>query len=107
LLEGTSLPAATAKTLLLNAGGNPLFLEETVRMLEAAGPGDLDALPVPTSLQSLIGSRLDQLPGGEKRLANNASVVGGVFWSGAVAHLGDASGDVEPGLHSLEHRDLI
>src|SRR5439155_16114 len=62
LLEDTTLSAATTETLLRNAGGNPLFLEETVRMLEATEPEDLDAMPVPTSLQALIGSRRDPAP---------------------------------------------
>ena len=107
LLEGLALPRETAETLLRNAGGNPLFLEETVRMLEAAAAEGAQEIPVPTSLQSLIGSRLDQLPGGEKRLTQHASVVGAVFWPGAVAHLDGDDGDIDSGLDALERRDLI
>ena len=49
--------------MLHNAAGNPLFLEETVRMvadakLDGLGAGDL---PIPQSLQALVGSRLDAL----------------------------------------------
>ena len=55
-----------AEQLLRNAGGNPLFLEETVRMLDDAGvldgEGDLNDVAVPTTLQAMIGSRLDSLP---------------------------------------------
>ena len=43
---------------------------------------------MPTSLQALIGSRLDRLGRPEKQVAQHASVVGSVFWAGAVAHLG-------------------
>ena len=108
-----------AAALIDNAGGNPLFLEETVRTLRDRGLVDPDRwrseevgeLPVPTSVQGLISSRLDQLESAEKRLAHHASVVGAVFWAGAVAHLGIEDGqppkDPRPGLASLERRDFV
>jgi predicted ATPase/class 3 adenylate cyclase len=97
------------ETVLRSAGGNPLFLEETVRMLSeqgALGADEPAELGVPDSLQALIASRLDQLPGSEKRLAQIGAVIGAVFWSGAVAHLG-GDGDVIQGLSELERRDLV
>jgi class 3 adenylate cyclase/tetratricopeptide (TPR) repeat protein len=108
-----------ASALIANAGGNPLFLEETVRMLRDQGLIDLERweseeageLPVPTSVQGLISSRLDRLKHGEKQLAHHASVVGPVFWAGAVAHLGGENGaqadDPRPGLGELERRDFV
>jgi tetratricopeptide (TPR) repeat protein len=108
-----------ASALIENAGGNPLFLEETVRTLRDRGLVDLERwssedvgeLPVPTNVQGLISSRLDQLDPSEKRLAHHASVVGAVFWAGAVAHVGieDAkpAPDPRPGLASLERRDFV
>jgi class 3 adenylate cyclase/tetratricopeptide (TPR) repeat protein len=108
-----------AETLITNAGGNPLFLEETVRMLRDRGlvdaerwrSADVGELPVPTSVQGLISSRLDRLEGGEKHLAHNAAVVGAIFWTGAVAHLGAQDGapppDLRPGLETLEQRDFV
>jgi len=112
--------APAADTLLRTAGGNPLFLEETVQAMHNAGmvddegwhlPDDTDELPTPTSLQGLIGSRLDQLARPEKRLAQNASVVGTVFWPGAVQHLQGEAVPPDPELvgklRSLEERDLV
>jgi class 3 adenylate cyclase/tetratricopeptide (TPR) repeat protein len=108
-----------AETLIANAGGNPLFLEETVRMLRDRGlvdierwrSADVGELPVPTSVQGLISSRLDRLDGGDKLLAHNAAVVGAVFWAGAVAHLGGHDGspaaDPRTGLDTLEQRDFV
>jgi class 3 adenylate cyclase/tetratricopeptide (TPR) repeat protein len=108
-----------ASALIENAGGNPLFLEETVRTLRDRGlvdaerwrSEDVGDLPVPTSVQGLISSRLDQLDPTEKKLAHHASVVGAAFWAGAVAHIGteDASpaADPRPGLASLERRDFV
>src|SRR5262245_34855824 len=108
-----------ASALIANAGGNPLFLEETVRMLREQGLIDLERwkseeageLPIPTSVQGLISSRLDRLAHDEKRLAHHASVIGPVFWAGAVAHLGGENGtqadDPRPGLGELERRDFV
>ena len=90
------------------AGGNPLFLEETVRMIAAAGEfADPEELPVPANLQALIASRLDQLEPGEKQLAQNASVIGTTFWPGAVAALNGLEGELEAGLAELERHDLV
>jgi tetratricopeptide (TPR) repeat protein len=120
-LTGDPALAATpfATALIENAGGNPLFLEETVRVLREQGLIDLERwqsdeageLPIPTSVQGLISSRLDRLAREEKLLAHHASVVGSVFWAGAVAHLGLENGapqdDPRPGLQELERRDFV
>ncbi|HJU37116.1 MAG TPA: AAA family ATPase [Gaiellaceae bacterium] len=108
-----------AEKLITNAGGNPLFLEETVRMLREEGLLDLERwqsdemsdVPIPTSVQGLISSRLDRLETKEKQLAHHAAVIGAVFWAGAVAHLGagdaPAPEDPRPGLSELERRDFV
>jgi len=104
-----TLPDEAREAILRNAGGNPLFLEETARMVSeqrAAGEDELSAIGVPDNLQALIASRLDQLPAWEKRLAQHGSVVGAVFWPGALAHL-DGGSDIDGGLRELERRDLI
>jgi class 3 adenylate cyclase/tetratricopeptide (TPR) repeat protein len=108
LLADTPVDSTQIQRLVRNAGGNPLFLEETVRMVaEAKGEGDLESLPVPETVQALIGSRLDGLPGADKRVAQQASVVGTVFWPGAVAHIGEFAGDLQPSLDTLERRDFV
>ncbi len=108
-----------AETLITNAGGNPLFLEETVRMLREEGllelerwqSGEMRDAPIPTTVQGLISSRLDRLDPKEKQLAHHASVIGAVFWAGAVARLGAADDaapeDPQPGLSELERRDFV
>jgi class 3 adenylate cyclase/tetratricopeptide (TPR) repeat protein len=103
--EGLQLPV---EKLLEAAGGNPLFLEETVRMLAEAGlSADGEDIPVPSTLQALIASRLDQLGPAEKRLAQNASVIGTTFWPGAVAAMNGLGGDLDQALAELERRDLV
>jgi class 3 adenylate cyclase/tetratricopeptide (TPR) repeat protein len=120
-LTGDSAFAETAfaETLITNAGGNPLFLQETVQMLRDEGLLDLERwqrdemsdVPIPTNVQGLISSRLDRLEPKEKLLAHHASVIGAVFWAGAVAQLSAAEGaapeDPGPGLAVLEHRDFV
>jgi class 3 adenylate cyclase/tetratricopeptide (TPR) repeat protein len=103
LLTSGAAPDESVGVLLRTAGGNPLFIEELARILIETGR--LEA--VPRSLQALIGSRLDELPSVEKRLAQHAAVVGDTFWPGAVAHLAEANGEVAPALESLERRDLV
>ena len=103
--------ASRFSRLLEKAGGNPLFLEETVRMLMdgelLSGDGDIDSIPIPSSLQALIGSRLDALPTAEKRAAQQASVVGAEFWLGAVEHLAGTDDDLEQRVDALERRDFV
>src|SRR5205823_13358151 len=68
-------------------------------------------VPIATSVQGLISSRLDRLAAKEKQLAHHASVIGAVFWAGAVAQLGAPEGgepeDPQPGLTELERRDFV
>ena len=109
-----------SETLLQSAGGNPLFLEETVQMLMDKGVVDAtgwhlkegEAVPIPSSLQALIGSRIDQLQPPERRVTQHASVVGNTFWPGAVAHLQDESATAADEqllrrIEVLERRDLV
>jgi tetratricopeptide (TPR) repeat protein len=80
-------------------------------MLAAAGAfsggADVGEIAVPTTLQALIGSRLDALPADDKRIAQHASVVGMVFWAGAVAELTSGSGELDDSLRSLEATEVI
>ncbi|MDX6549251.1 MAG: hypothetical protein QOG33_2801 [Gaiellales bacterium] len=118
LLEQTVLPAETQVTLLSRAEGNPLYAEEYVRMLIDRGflrhEGDRwrlaegAELPVPESVQGLIAARLDDLPAHEKRLLQDASVLGKVVWLGALAAMGGADRFmVEERLHALERREML
>jgi tetratricopeptide (TPR) repeat protein len=113
LLSGRAvIEAGQQAQLLAHAGGNPLYAEQYMQMLadQAAGA----QLPVPESVQGIIGARLDLLAPAEKRLLHDAAVIGKVFWPGAVAALGGIPGGGEPGevaleewRHALERRQFV
>ena len=106
LLERSVLPAETQQRLLDRAGGNPLYAEQFVRMLQER-PAGAD-VAVPETLQALIAARLDTLGSGRKTLLQDAAVVGKVFWSGAVAAVGSHDEPVvREGLHELVRRELV
>ncbi|HUP33070.1 MAG TPA: adenylate/guanylate cyclase domain-containing protein [Gaiellaceae bacterium] len=94
--------AEAADRLTKTAEGNPLFLEElAASLLEGAAEAD----QLPTNVRGIIAARLDTLPPHERALLLHASVVGKVFWRGALAA---AHGDtVDETLDGLEQRDLI
>ena len=82
--------------------GNPLFIEELAASLaERRKAGEL-----PTSIHGLIAARLDALPTPERSLLLDASVVGRIFWDGALEAI-EADRDTRALLGSLERRDLI
>ena len=51
--------------------------------------GSAENLELPVTLQGIIAARLDALSTQEKTLLQDASVVGKVFWTGAVGGEGD------------------
>ncbi len=119
LLQQTALPAEVQTALLERAGGNPLYAEEFVRMLidrgilERRGSSlrievPAAGIPIPETVHAPIEARLDTLPPDRKALLQDASVVGKVFWSGALAAMGDVDErSVRDGLHELARKELV
>jgi len=114
------LPAQPRAGIAAVAEGNPLFVEELLRMLvdesllrrENGGwvaAGDLGRLAVPPTIHALLSARLDRLAPEERAVIQRAAVVGQVFWWGAVADLSPAAERPEVGAHlqSLVHKELI
>jgi class 3 adenylate cyclase/S1-C subfamily serine protease len=113
-----SLPVRLQAKLLEASGGNPLFAEELVRLLEdrdllvrrggtvalKEGP----ELPVPDSIGALIAARLELLSAERKALLADAAVVGRSFWAGAVAAVGPHEfADVLEGFYDLVAKELV
>ena len=83
------IDAETQEALLARAGGNPLYAEQYTRVLLERG----DVLELPETVQGIIAARLDALSEPEKRLLQNAAVVGKVFWLGAVDAVAGVRGE--------------
>ncbi len=120
LLGGSSLEEEAFGRIAEPAAGNPLFLEEMLRMLDDDGlllrqgdrwvaTSDLGDVRVPDSIHALLGARLDRLSSEERTVIRSASVVGKVFWWGAVAELAPepVRSHVGSALQTLVRKDLI
>ena len=73
--ESTIEPDQRAR-VLDRAEGNPLFLEQLASHLRDVGSEGL-----PDTLQSLLGARLDSLAPADRRVIQEAAVVGRAFWT--------------------------
>ena len=104
LLDG-ELGSGARQAVLDKSEGNPLFVEETVRMLSEANGGGIERIP--DTLQALIAARIDHLPPGEKELLQGAAVMGRIFWKGALAELVLEGTDIDPLLEDLHLREIV
>ena len=119
LLGESDLPDIVRDHIVDTSGGNPLFVEELLATLvdrdvlqRKAGrwtTTEVQAIPVPRSIQALVSARVDRLPEAERAVLDLASVEGRSFSSRAVAALsGDRThGDVEALLAELVQRELV
>jgi class 3 adenylate cyclase len=111
LITTTVLSHELERAILEQAGGNPLYAEEFVRLLADRGLDWGDALAesaLPESLQALIAARLDTLSRERKSLLQDAAVLGKVFWVGALAEIGGRDQDeLELALHELARKELV
>ena len=103
-LLGDALPDSTAAKVQDLAGGNPLYLEHIAGMLRDGSSGD--DVAVPPTIAALLGARLDRLPAAERAVLGVASVMGQVFYRGAVAEL-VAHDQVGTHLSALMRKGLV
>lgn len=124
------LPTDVRNLIVNRAEGNPLFIEELIKMLIAEGTivpqaerwelqlGRLARLRVPSSLRGLLRAQIQGLAAYERDLLLRAAVVGRTFWAGATLALGGneqvlgAPATLRPSalpalLVGLERKDLI
>jgi class 3 adenylate cyclase len=100
-------------------GGNPLFIEESLRALREAGrlavgsggaawidPGrDLE---IPASVRAVLAARIDRLAESHKRVLQAASVIGPRFEKTVLARvLGLPEADLDVSLRSLEEAEFV
>jgi len=114
-LVAASMEGASPELLAIvleRAGGSPLYAEQLAAMLAdqrmpIAG-GALDESAIPPTVHALLAARIDALAPELKAVVLDASVIGRVFWSGAVAALGERDvAALEPLLEDLARRRFI
>src|SRR5262249_32635020 len=116
LLESVELPFELREQIVRAADGNPFFLEEIVLQMIDTGvivrerdrwraSVDRAAISLPDTVHGVIAARIDTLDGDDKRVLQEAAVVGRRFWQEPLARLlGDA---VTSALLRLEERGLV
>jgi class 3 adenylate cyclase/tetratricopeptide (TPR) repeat protein len=121
LLDGyvPGLPAALKSQVLERAQGVPLYAVETVRMLLDRSllvedgavyrpTGHIATLEIPETLHALAAARLDGLPAEERRLVQEACVLGKSFAKEALAGLTRRSvEELDPLLAALVRKEVL
>ena len=118
LLQVEGLPEKLRSEMLERADGNPLFVEELIRMLLddgtiiregdrwAAAPSVKD-VQVPHTVEALIRARLDTLPRAERTALQAGAVIGRSFERQMLEELLDDRSGLDVVLENLVLRDLI
>jgi class 3 adenylate cyclase/tetratricopeptide (TPR) repeat protein len=113
------LPDEVESKVLDRAEGVPLYAVETVRMLLDKGlitqegevfrpTGPVEELDVPETLHGLIAARLDGLSAEDRRLVQDASVLGKTFTARALAAVsGEPQEELEPRLAGLVRKQIF
>ncbi len=100
-----TLDPSERQAVLAKTEGNPLFVEETVRMLAEEGGDGIGRIP--DTLQALIAARIDRLAPEAKALLQRAAVVGRIFWEGAIERLTPELESLEGPLDDLRLREFV
>jgi serine/threonine protein kinase/tetratricopeptide (TPR) repeat protein len=99
LKRARGVPPDLREMVVGGAEGNPFYVEELIKMLidqrvivTGADVWSVDAsrlgeVKVPPTLTGVLEARLDKLTQQEKSVLQRASVIGRIFWGGAVEHL--------------------
>lgn len=119
LLPQTALPGSVRSAILDGSEGNPYFIEEFVRMLieqgylyQREGVWEIvperaqSAIPTPTSLETLIRSRIDALPEDLREVVQGAAAIGVPFEASLLEGVVEGP-DVRDVLQRLESRLLV
>jgi predicted ATPase/class 3 adenylate cyclase len=117
--DSTHLFPERLRTLILErAGGNPLYLEEVVRALIAAGvlvrdgrawrcTAEATTAQVPSTLHGLLLARVDRLDDTERRVIQAAAVIGARFEPALLKAVSAEPATVDAALAALAGADLV
>ncbi len=114
LLVIDELPVSVRDLIIQRADGNPFYIEEIIRLLIedkkieqrdgrwVAVAGIAQSVLIPDNVQYLLSARIDRLvPAEQKRVLQEASVIGREFWAGAVTSILDGQISAEAVKHHL------
>jgi class 3 adenylate cyclase len=119
LLGGAGLPAGVLDRVVSGSGGTPLFVEQLLAMLVDDGllhhgvdgwslVGDLRSVTVPPTIGALLAARIERLSSGERLVLDAASVVGQLFYAGAMSELTSLDASAVLGhIRSLVRKEMI
>ena len=120
LLGSAELAPRERERIVEAAGGNPLFVEETLSMLIDDGlltregdrwvpTGDLTTVAIPPTISALLSARLDRLTPPERTVIGRAAVVGKEFSVAALAALvpPELATELDSHLTSLVRKELL
>jgi tetratricopeptide (TPR) repeat protein len=110
------IPPHLHALIVERAEGSPFYTEELIKMLVedevivkgedewSVAPERLAEMRVPPTLTGVLQARLDGLPQPERETLQRASVVGRIFWDGAVAWLNGKTVEL---LAALRNKELV
>jgi class 3 adenylate cyclase len=109
-----ALDGPTVEAVVSRAEGNPLFLEELVRLLLEGKSLErrrtwtltVGQTLLPARLENLLVARIDALPGGARRVAQVAAVIGRSFEVPLLERVADTD-DVADGLLALVRAEIV
>jgi class 3 adenylate cyclase/tetratricopeptide (TPR) repeat protein len=106
LVDDVGGDGVLAERLVSWSAGNPLFVEQIMAALE---DGSLNEETPPPSIQTLLASRVDQLPGSERAVLTTAAVEGRLFHRGALRILleDDRQTSLDAALLALVRKQFI
>jgi class 3 adenylate cyclase/tetratricopeptide (TPR) repeat protein len=118
MLTTDELPEELLALLRNRAEGNPFYLEEILNALVDSGaltfePGQwqlqraFKASDIPSTIHGIIASRMDQLSHEDRRILQEAAVIGRTFLYDILKRISVYSAGVDASLYKLEHAGLI
>ncbi len=118
LLRNTGVPERGINRVVEKSGGNPFFIEETIRSFidvgamdsvrgARAATTDLASIEIPNSIDAVIMSRIDRLEEEMRELLRVASVIGRSFFFSVLAQVCRGRTDLGSCIEKLEVMEII
>ena len=107
------LPDSLVERIHQDTGGNPLFLLENIRALQdfpldALAGGEIDPLPLSSSMHALVHQRLERLSADAQQVLTVAAVIGSDFRLDVLEEAAKLDGErLAAALDELEQRHLL